>query len=90
MVSTLDILYIVLAICCIILTCVLTVLGIEAIRVVKDVRKISNNVEHISTLIERIALIVFPGIERVARGADTLEKKVESFIKKKVDKFTNL
>lgn len=90
MVSTLDILYIVLAVCTVVLTCVLVVLGIEAIRIVKDVRRISNNVEHITSLAERVAMAVLPGIEHVARGAETLEKKVTSFLHRKAKTISKL
>jgi hypothetical protein len=90
MVSTLDILYIALAFCSLVLTCILVVLGIELIRVVRDVRRISNNVEHIASLIDRVASVVFPGLERMARGAGSLERKVESFLKKKAEKISKL
>ena len=87
MVSTLDILYLVLSICALILTCVLVVLGIETIRTVREIRDISHNVEQITVLVERIAQVVFPGIEKVARNTGDLGSKVASFIKKKSDYF---
>jgi hypothetical protein len=88
MVSTLDILYIVLAFCSIVLTVILVVLGVELIGAVRDVRRISTNVEHIASLVDRVANVVFPGIERMAHGAESLEQKVTSFLKKKADKIS--
>ncbi|HSI21278.1 MAG TPA: hypothetical protein VLA04_06370 [Verrucomicrobiae bacterium] len=85
MVSTLDILYIVLAFCSVMLTVILVVLGIEVIGVVRDVRRISNNIEHIAGMVDRVAMVVFPGIERMAKGAESIEKTVGSFLKKKAD-----
>jgi len=87
MVSTLDILYIVLALCAMVITAVIVVVGIQVSQTLREVRSISQNVEHITTLMERVAQIVFPGIERAAQGADALGSKVASFLKKKAEIF---
>lgn len=79
MVSSLDILYLVSAFCIIIITFVLLVLGIELLRVVRDVQRMSTNLEHITYLLERVAQVIFPGIERVAKKAVNVEEKVEEF-----------
>jgi Tfp pilus assembly protein PilX len=86
----LDILYIVLAFCSLVLTAVLVVFGIEAIRMVRELRRISANVEHIASMVDRVATAVVPGIERVAKGAGILESKVASFLRRKAEKITKL
>jgi protein involved in ribonucleotide reduction len=87
MVSTLDILYIVLALCSVMVTVVLLLLGFELLGAVRDVRRISKDVEHIAGLVDRVASVVFPGMERVAKGAvqgaEALEKKVTKFLNRK-------
>jgi hypothetical protein len=85
MVSTVDVLYLVLSFCAVIVTVILVVLGIELIGAIRDLRRISNNVEHIAGLVDRVATFVFPGIERVAKGAESLERKVGAFLKRKAD-----
>ena len=87
MVSTLDILYIVLSLCALVVTAVIVMVGVEATRAIREVQKISQNVEHMTTLLERIAQITFPGIEQVAKGADALGSKLASFLKKKAETF---
>jgi len=87
MVSALDILYIVLAICSLTLTVVLVILILEAVGTLKELRNISQNVEHITVLIERISQIVFPGIEKAAKGADLFGTRIAGFLKKKSDWF---
>lgn len=88
MVSTLDILYLVLALCSIVITCMLVLLGVEMLRVVRDMKQIAQNVEQITILLERVSQAVFPGIERLAHGADRLEGMVSKFFRKKVEKIT--
>lgn len=88
MVSALDILYIVLTLCALALTGALIVLIIEAIGAVRDMRRISQNVEHIASLVDRVAAIVFPGMEIMARGAESIEKKIGAFLQKKADKMS--
>lgn len=90
MVSTLDILYIVLAICSLIVTVVLVIFGIELIGAVKDMRRIANNVEHIASMVDRLASIAIPGVELVAKGAQVFERNVGSFLKRKADKISKL
>ncbi len=87
MVSALDILYIVLALCSIVLTVVIVIFLLEATGAVREVRSISQNIEHITVLIERISQIAFPGIEKAAKSADFLGTKVAGFLKKKSDWF---
>jgi hypothetical protein len=82
MVSVLDILYVVLAFCALVLTGVAVALGLETIRALGDLRRISQNVEHIASLVERLADIAFPGIEKAAKSADQLGLRVASLIKK--------
>jgi hypothetical protein len=55
MVSTVDVLYLVLSFCAVIVTVILVVLGIELIGAIRDLRRISNNVEHIAGLVDRVA-----------------------------------
>ena len=86
MFSSLDILYIVLALCAIVVTCVLVMLSMRISRVLEDAERVASNVEHITTMVERIAQIVFPGVERVAHGADMVEKVIETGIAKKIKK----
>lgn len=90
MVSTLDILYIVLALCSMVVTVVLVILGFELIGAIRDLRRISNNVEHIAGLVDRVAMVVFPGLERMAKGAETLENKVGAFLRRKANKINKL
>jgi hypothetical protein len=86
MVSTLDILYIVLALCSVVITCVLVMLGVELLRVMRDMKQIAHNVEQITVLLERVSQAVFPGIERMARGAGHLDSTIATFFRKKVEK----
>lgn len=88
MVSTLDILYIVLALCSLVITFILVLLGIELLRVIRDMHQIAHNVEQITILLERLSQAVFPGMERIAHTAGKLEQKVSTFFQKKVDKLT--
>lgn len=88
MISSQDLLYLGLTFGTVIVTVILIVLGGQIMRVLQDVRKISRNVEEMTVLVERVAQVVFPGIERVAKRADNLEKKVAAFIEKKVDSLT--
>ncbi len=90
MLSTLDILYIVLSFCAIAITIMVVLLGAETLRTVRDLRQISSNVEQITHLAQRVALLVFPGVERVAKSADSLERNVAGAIKKVSDKLGKL
>jgi hypothetical protein len=84
MISTLDLLYLVLAICSLVITCILVLLGVELIRTLRDIRQISHNVEQITSLMERISTAIFPGIERIARRAERAEEKLANFLSKKL------
>ncbi len=79
MLSTLDILYIVLAFCAIAITVMLMLLGSEVLRIMRDVRSISRSVEEISLLVQRVARVVFPGVERVAKDVSNVEEKIHHF-----------
>ena len=82
MITTLDFLYLVLAFCAIAGTVMFVLLASEWLRVGKDLRSIARDVEQISHLVERIAVVVFPGMERVARkavaGVEGVEDKINS------------
>lgn len=81
--SLLDFLYLVLSLCAITVTVVLTVAGVEAIRILKDVRRMADNVERMSHLAEQFASAFLPGLTRAAKGAVKVSKKVEEFMKRK-------
>ena len=80
MISTLDFLYLILALCSITITVMLVLVGAEMLRVLRDVRSISHNVEEISTLLQRVARIVIPGLERITRKADHNVEDAEAII----------
>jgi hypothetical protein len=80
MLSTLDILYLVLSVCVIAITIMIVLLGSELLRVVRDLRSIANNVEQVTHLVRRIASILFPGAERVVQDASDIEGKIHSFL----------
>ena len=80
MLSTLDILYIVLSICTIAITVMLLLLGSELLGIVKDMRSMAHNVEQITTIVRRIASLIFPGTERVARDIGDVEDRIHSFL----------
>lgn len=79
MISTLDLLYIVLAVCALVLTVVITMIGVEVFHVVRDVRRISDNVENIAGLVHRLVRIVIPGMEKTARDMADVEDRVHGF-----------
>jgi hypothetical protein len=80
MLSTLDILYIVLAFCAIALTIMGVLLGSEILRIMKDVRTISHNVEQMTLLVRRLVGLVIPGAERVAHDTLDVEDRIHSFL----------
>lgn len=86
MLSTLDILYIVLACCSIAITVMLMLLGSEVLRIMRDIRSISRSVEEISLLVHRVARVVFPGVEKVARDVSNVEEKIHSFFNRTTSK----
>jgi len=88
MLSTLDLLYVSLTIATIIITVVLLLLGVQAMRVLGHVERIAEGVEEVSVLLEKIAEIVLPGIERTAKRLDSVEKTLGHFIEKGIDKLT--
>ena len=80
MLSTLDILYVVLSICAIAITIMLMLLGSELLGIVKDMRSMAHNVEQITTIVRRIASIIFPGTERIAHDVSDVEDRIHSFL----------
>jgi len=86
MVSTKDLLYLVLSICSLVVTGIILIVGVQLFQVLQDFKNISADVQRISTLVERVATAVFPGMERVAKRADRIQDKVGNFLEKKVDK----
>jgi hypothetical protein len=88
MVNTLDLLYLTLTGCSLIVTIVLVVIGVQLMQVLKDVQRIAAIVEGMSELVDRIAKVVFPGIERSAKHIDGMGSQALSFIEKKIDKLT--
>lgn len=87
MFSAHDLLYLVLAFCAVVITIMVVIVGVQLLDVLRDVKGISRNIEHMTTLVDRVAEIVFPGIERVAKRADSLERGIADFLKKKIDDF---
>lgn len=87
MISTLDFLYVVLALCSITITVVLVLVGTECIKIMRDVRNISHNVEQIMSMVQRLSGFIFPGLERVARKADTAVEGVEDTITHFMNRF---
>lgn len=88
MLSTLDLLYIVLSLCCIIVTVMLVLLGSELLRILKDARSIANNIEQISHLVHRVAAIIIPGVERAAHKADATVSDVQDTVSSLIGRFT--
>lgn len=96
MISSASLWYLVASICLMILTGFLVALSIQMLQVLRDVSRISHNLERISFLLEKVTLAFFPGLEKTA---DNLGKTGESvseaghkfaqFIEEKVDSFTN-
>ena len=85
MFTSLDVLYIVASICLVAITVSIIMLATQAMQVLRDVNRISQNVEEITVLVEKVAQVVFPGILQVAKKTNQLEEKVEKFIRKKVN-----
>ena len=75
MISTLDLLYIVLTVATIVITSVVACIGLQLVQVLRDVGRIAATVEELSQLVERV-------IGRLDRG----ERKVGDYLEKQVDK----
>ena len=88
MISTQTLLFLVLTVCLLTLTVVVAILGVQLIQVLQEIKLIAHNIEELTTLVERVAQVVFPGMEKVAKRADRFTEKVGDFISKKVDKLT--
>jgi len=88
MLSTLDLLYISLTIATIIITVVLLVMGIQAMRILSHIQRIAEGVEEVSALLNKIAEIVLPGLERTAKRLDGVERTLGHYIDKGIDKLT--
>jgi len=86
MISAHDLLYLALTLCSVVVTAMVVLVGVQLFQVLQDVKDISHDVSRMSDLLERVASVVFPGMERVAKRADRIEEKVGSFLEKKVDK----
>lgn len=80
-------LYLVASICLLVLTGILVALGVQLSQVIRDLGRIASNVEQMTALMERVAEIVFPGMERIAKKADRAERKIAEFIEDKVNNF---
>lgn len=88
MISAQSLLYIILTVCLLVLTSVVVILAIQIMQVLQEIKIIARNLEMMTTLIERVAQVVFPGMERVAKRADHLEQKVANFVSEKVEQLT--
>jgi uncharacterized protein YoxC len=88
MVTSLDFLYAIAALCLVVITVCLVFLTVQLIQVLHNLEQMSEDVRTITAVAERIAQTVSPGILSVARQTNHLEKKVASFLKKKVDQLT--
>lgn len=80
---SLEVLYLVASVCLLAITALLIALGIQLMQVLRDLGRISGNIEQMTALLERVALAVFPGMERAAKKAASVERKVEAYIEKK-------
>ena len=85
---SLDLLYLVASVCILTITGFFIALAIQMLRVLGSVDRISRNVEQISYLIDRIAEVIFPGMERVAKRADKAEQKMADFFERKFNSYT--
>jgi hypothetical protein len=88
MLSTLDILYLVLSLCAIILTVMAVLLGSELLRILRDARSIAYNIEQISHLVHRVAAMIIPGFERAAHKADKTVSDVQDTVSDLIGRFT--
>lgn len=88
MLSTLDILYLVLSLCALIITVMLMLVGSELLRILRDARSIAYNIEQISHLVHRVAGIIVPGVERAARTADRTVSEVQDTVSDLVGRFS--
>jgi hypothetical protein len=80
MFTSLDLLYIVLAFCTVAITIVAVLIGSEVLRVAKDARQISHQVTEISQLVRHIAMIVFPGVQKMSNAARRTEENVSDIL----------
>ena len=80
MLTSLDLLYLILSICAIAITVVAVAVGWQILHILHDLEDISRNVAELTVLVERLAQVVFPGFERIAKGAEALEKKATAFV----------
>jgi len=62
----------------------LMLIGTELLGVVRDVRSMAHNVEQMTSLVRRIASLIFPGAERVAKDAGDIEDRIHSFLTRKL------
>lgn len=88
MFTSVDFFYLIASFCLIAITVCVIILTVQFMQILKNVDEMSRNVEEITTLAEKVAQVVFPGILQVANKTSQLEKKVASFIQKKVEQLT--
>jgi hypothetical protein len=88
MLSTLDILYLTLALCSLVVTVMLVLVGSELLRILRDARSIAYNIEQISHLVHRVAGIVVPGVERAAHKADQTVSDVHDTVSTLIRRFS--
>ena len=85
---TQDLFFLVLDFAAFILTGLLIALTIQIMQVLQDVRRIAQNLEQITALVERLAQVSVPGLEHLAKGANRIERKLVNMVEKKVDDLT--
>jgi predicted PurR-regulated permease PerM len=86
MISSLDLLYLVLSIAVIVLTVVMVILGIQLSNVLREVQRTAESVEQISTLLSRLSEVLLGGAERGAKRLDGLGQKLGDYIEKNIEK----
>ena len=82
MISVHDLLFLVLSLAVLVITAVVVGVGIQLMRVLGDLERTAQNVEQITSLLEKISRVAFPGIQRVAKSADHAAGKLADTIEK--------
>jgi hypothetical protein len=82
MISVHDLLYLVLSLGALVVTGVVLAVGIQLMRVLGEFERTTQNIEQITSLLERISRVAFPGIERVAKSTDRAAGKLADSIDK--------
>lgn len=86
MISSLDVLYLTLAIATITLTVVLVMLGSQMASILREAQRTAESVEKISGLLELLAEAVAGGVERGAERMDGVGRKLGEYLEKFVTK----